>query len=236
MAMINNLVATADTDTEDTSPDRSHAASAIEPLDIENADTLTNALAQNGQGSSHKGELSETDTAANSSHCSSDSHGHAIGGNGQMCASRQAWGRADLVIVAFIYGTYGVSSRLIYATEGPPKASVFTLVRQLFANGAFVPLYVASAASRRCAARQETERTRRWGEGAETQTLVESEAGEPAVEARPGSVRPLWRTALELACLNAGFIVSKAVLFLVRHHCSFSDVGVVPFPLRRRCF
>jgi len=180
-AMFNNDMATADI--EDNNPDRS------------NADSST------------AGYISETDTTANNNNSNSSTNIHAVHSIQTIIISEKAWGRAELVLVAFLYGTYAVSSRLIYSTEGPPVASVFTFVRQVLANGAFVPIYISSAISQKCELKNKAENEQQWGEGSETQILIDSNDGEHFAEARPRRVRPMWMTALELTCWNASFIM-----------------------------
>ena len=56
-------------------------------------------------------------------------------------------GRAMLLFVALLYGTLNVSLRGIYATEGPPVASVLSLVRQCLSLVAFVPIFFLASPS-----------------------------------------------------------------------------------------
>jgi hypothetical protein len=95
-----------------------------------------------------------------------------------IASSKKLQGRAILLLVAFLYGTLNVTLRGVYATEGPPVASVLSLVRQVLSVVAFLPLFVISK-----------------GED-ESAKDIECEEAEKA--------RPMWMAALELAFWNFG--------------------------------
>lgn len=106
-----------------------------------------------------------------------------------IATSKTAQGRAILLLVAFLYGTLNVTLRGVYATEGPPMASVLSLVRQCLSIVTFIPLFLAAKG-------QEQNNEENW-EGLESQTMKSDGEGEE-------KVRPMWMSALELAFWNFG--------------------------------
>jgi hypothetical protein len=100
-----------------------------------------------------------------------------------IASSKKLQGRAILLLVAFLYGTLNVTLRGVYATEGPPVASVLSLVRQVLSVVAFLPLFVIS-------------------KGDDESKDIESGYGNSGEEAE--KARPMWMAALELAFWNFG--------------------------------
>ena len=106
-----------------------------------------------------------------------------------VASSKKLQGRAILLLVAFLYGTLNVTLRGVYATEGPPAASVLSLVRQVLSVIAFIPLLVFSKES----------------EDASDSFDKDIEAGnENDIKIDPEKIRPMWMAALELAFWNFG--------------------------------
>jgi len=104
-----------------------------------------------------------------------------------ITSSKKARGRrAILLLVAFLYGTLNVTLRAVYATEGPPAASVLSLVRQVLSIASFVPIFMASSSSS-SSSLGGTE------EGEEERQEQQQQQIDGAV------VRPMWMSALELA-------------------------------------
>ena len=101
-----------------------------------------------------------------------------------VATSKKARGRATLLLVAFLYGTLNVTLRAIYATDGPPAASVLSLVRQVLSIASFVPIFAAARAGNEDVGSESEERRVQPLDGAE--------------------VRPMWMSALELAFWNFG--------------------------------
>ncbi|KAL7533897.1 hypothetical protein ACHAXR_005512 [Thalassiosira sp. AJA248-18] len=112
-----------------------------------------------------------------------------------ISTSKTAQGRAILLLVAFLYGTLNVTLRAIYATEGPPVASVLSLVRQCLSIVTFIPIFIAARNAKKG---QDEEENGQYWEGLEEQRIMSAD-GE-VVE----KVRPMWMSALELAFWNLG--------------------------------
>ena len=141
-------------------------------------------------------------------------------------------GRAMLLFVALLYGTLNVSLRGIYATEGPPVASVLSLVRQCLSLVAFVPIFFLASSSSSSTSAGGTSTCSTTADATTTSMMssmsssVEEDGSEEDVR-RPlmigdggeddegdaarkkeggagGVVRPMWMSALELAFWNFG--------------------------------
>ena len=111
-----------------------------------------------------------------------------------------------LLLVALLYGTLNVSLRGIYATEGPPVASVLSLVRQCLSLVAFVPIFfLASSSSTADGPEEDAGRPLMIGGDGD-----DDDGGGDAVRKQKGGagggivVRPMWMSALELAFWNFG--------------------------------
>lgn len=111
-----------------------------------------------------------------------------------ITSSKQAKGRAILLLVAFLYGTLNVSLRAIYASEGAPTASVLSLVRQCLSVLTFIPIIVS--VNRNNAAEKETEKEDNLG--------IEVSSASSSVEEDESNDRPMWLAAAELAFWNCG--------------------------------
>jgi hypothetical protein len=110
-----------------------------------------------------------------------------------IASSKKLQGRAILLLVAFLYGTLNVTLRGVYATEGPPVASVLSLVRQVLSVLAFLPLFAFS--------KGEDERVK------DIESGYKNNSGDEEVE----KVRPMWMAALELAFWNFGAQASYSI-------------------------
>jgi hypothetical protein len=106
--------------------------------------------------------------------CAADNDGtNPLPVSGADKKSERAWGCAKLTLVALLEGTYSVTLRAIYDTEGPPAACMLLLLRQILKLVACVPFLAAEALTRPT----EGGAGPRWGEGAETEALVGSACG-----------------------------------------------------------
>ena len=108
-----------------------------------------------------------------------------------LASSKKLQGRATLLLVALLYGTLNVVLRGVYATEGPPVASVLSLVRQVLSVLTFIPLLAFSTNASDM-------------KGNDFDFAVETSSIDEEVE----KVRPMWLAALELAFWNFGAQVS----------------------------
>ena len=115
-----------------------------------------------------------------------------------IASSKTAQGRAILLLVAFLYGTLNVTLRAIYVTDGPPAASVLSLVRQCLSIFSFIPIFIASKNSAKKGV--DAEESGEYWEGTEEQKLLGSNVGDNGGE----TIRPMWMSALELAFWNFG--------------------------------
>ena len=128
-----------------------------------------------------------------------------------VTTSKTAQGRLILLFVAFLYGTLNVTLRGVYATEGPPAASVLSLVRQLLSVATFIPIIVSEKNNK---SSTDTE---------ESSSKVEEEG-----------VRPMWMSALELALWNFGAqgFCTAGLLYSSAARASFlTQTSVVMTPL-----
>ena len=109
-------------------------------------------------------------------------------------------GRAILLLVAFLYGTLNVTLRGVYATDGPPVPSVLSFVRQVLSLLAFVPILLASSSS--SSSRSNLASTLSFEE---EQISSMSLIGDNTEARTDGNIiRPMWKSALELAFWNFG--------------------------------
>ena len=109
-------------------------------------------------------------------------------------------GRAILLLVAFLYGTLNVTLRGVYATDGPPVPSVLSFVRQVLSLLAFVPILLASSSS--SSSRSKLASTLSFEE---EQISSMSLIGDNTEARTDGNIiRPMWKSALELAFWNFG--------------------------------
>ena len=109
-------------------------------------------------------------------------------------------GRAILLLVAFLYGTLNVTLRGGYATDGPPVPSVLSFVRQVLSLLAFVPILLASSSS--SSSRSKLASTFSFEE---EQISSMSLIGDNTEARTDGNIiRPMWKSALELAFWNFG--------------------------------
>eukprot|EP00584_Thalassiosira_punctigera_P027622 CAMPEP_0172576330 /NCGR_PEP_ID=MMETSP1067-20121228/137665_1 /TAXON_ID=265564 ORGANISM="Thalassiosira punctigera, Strain Tpunct2005C2" /NCGR_SAMPLE_ID=MMETSP1067 /ASSEMBLY_ACC=CAM_ASM_000444 /LENGTH=476 /DNA_ID=CAMNT_0013368995 /DNA_START=455 /DNA_END=1885 /DNA_ORIENTATION=- len=141
-----------------------------------------------------------------------------------VTTSKKARGRAILLVVAFLYGTLNVTLRAVYATDGPPAASVLSLVRQMLSIASFVPIFMAAGAAKEEEGRDDAESGKYREE--------ESGEGQPLTEER--AVRPMWMSALELAFWNFGAqgLINAGLLFSPAARASFlTQTSVVMTPL-----
>jgi len=120
-----------------------------------------------------------------------------------------------------------VTLRAIYATEGPPVASVLSLVRQVLSIVTFLPMFVVMAGNNNNASKEgdDEETGRYWDEG-----LKKGVGGEGVGE----KVRPMWMSALELAFWNFGAqgLINAGLLFSPAARASFlTQTSVVMTPL-----
>lgn len=110
-------------------------------------------------------------------------------------------GRAILLLVAFLYGTLNVTLRGVYATDGPPVPSVLSFVRQVLSLLAFVPILLASSSSS-SSSRSKLASTLSFEE---EQISSMSLIGDNTEARTDGNIiRPMWKSALELAFWNFG--------------------------------
>ena len=116
-----------------------------------------------------------------------------------LSSSKTLQGRVILLFVAFLYGTLNVVLRGIYASEGPPVASVLSFVRQILSVIAFIPLLVYSKEDDTSSSDIENR--------SNANTEVEKVA------------RPLWMAALELAFWNFGAQVKSLLLICCNCIC-----------------
>ena len=129
-----------------------------------------------------------------------------------ITTSKTAQGRLILLFVAFLYGTLNVTLRGVYATEGPPAASVLSLVRQLLSVATFIPIMIVSEKNSKSSTDIE-----------ESSSKVEEEG-----------VRPMWMSALELALWNFGAqgFCTAGLLYSSAARASFlTQTSVVMTPL-----
>jgi hypothetical protein len=122
-----------------------------------------------------------------------------------LSTSKKLQGRAILLLVAFLYGTLNVTLRGVYATEGPPVASVLSLVRQILSVVAFIPLLVFSKGT---------------DEDATSSKDVEFDNG--SANDQVEKIRPMWMAALELAFWNFGAQVGLLVCISLMHLMFFT--------------
>ena len=130
-----------------------------------------------------------------------------------ITSSKTAQGRLILLFVAFLYGTLNVTLRGIYATEGPPAASVLSLVRQLLSVATFIPIMIASEKNSKSSTDIE-----------ESSSKVEEEEG----------IRPMWMSALELALWNfgaQGFCTARLLYSSAARASFLTQTSVVMTPL-----
>lgn len=128
-----------------------------------------------------------------------------------ITTSKTVQGRLILLFVAFLYGTLNVTLRGVYATDGPPAASVLSLVRQLLSVATFIPIMIAS------------EKNSKSSTDKESSSKVEEEG-----------VRPMWMSALELALWNFGAqgFCTAGLLYSSAARASFlTQTSVVMTPL-----
>ena len=112
-----------------------------------------------------------------------------------------------LLFVALLYGTLNVVLRGIYASDGPPAASVLSFVRQILSVIAFIPLLAYS--------KEDDTNSSDLDHMSNANTEVEKVA------------RPMWMAALELAFWNFGAQV-KSFLFICCN-CSFVFMSQIYF-------
>lgn len=117
-----------------------------------------------------------------------------------VATSKKLQGRAILLLVAFLYGTLNVTLRGVYATEGPPVASVLSLVRQLLSVIAFIPLLALSK---------------------DEKSAKDIEVGKSNTSDEVEKVRPMWMAALELAFWNFGAQVGCLECYCRAQLCQF---------------
>jgi len=113
--------------------------------------------------------------------------------------SKKARGRAILLLVSFLYGTLNVTLRAVYATDGPPAASVLSLVRQILSIVTFIPIFMATGSQKNQGQEDEEESGQYWDEDLEKQGMGSSSSGDTGEK-----IRPMWMSALELAFWNFG--------------------------------
>jgi drug/metabolite transporter (DMT)-like permease len=137
-------------------------------------------------------------------------------------------GRALLLLVAFLYGTLNVTLRGVYATDGPPAPSVLSLVRQLLSLLAFIPILLASSSSR---SRSKFASIT----SIEEEQLSTSLSGDNTEAGTDGTIiRPMWKSAIELAFWNFGAqgLVTLGLLVSPAARASFlTQTSVVMTPL-----
>jgi len=129
-----------------------------------------------------------------------------------ITTSKTAQGRLILLFVAFLYGTLNVTLRGVYATEGPPAASVLSLVRQLLSVATFIPIMIAS----------------------EKNSKSSTDVDESSSKVEEEGVRPMWMSALELALWNFGAqgFCTAGLLYSSAARASFlTQTSVVMTPL-----
>jgi drug/metabolite transporter (DMT)-like permease len=123
-------------------------------------------------------------------------------------------GRAQLITVAFLYGTLNVILRLLYSLPGPPSASALSCSRGWLAVICFVPFL----------AKQNSDQKRIQSQ--ENAALI-SQGQQPRVQLATSNninrSRAFWRMAMELAVLN----------FLSQGLC---NLGLLSIPSARAAF
>jgi len=113
--------------------------------------------------------------------------------------SKQSKGRIYLLLVSFLYGTLNSTLRAIYAIDGKPVPSALSFVRQMLSVVTFLPmLFLAKTNS--------TLNTTVASEDEEEVVLLS--LSKKDINLR-GNVRPIWRSALELAFYNFGAQVRR---------------------------
>ena len=127
-----------------------------------------------------------------------------------ITSSKQAKGRAILLLVAFLYGTLNVTLRAVYASEGAPTASVLSLVRQCLSVLTFIPIIVS--VNRNNAPEKVIDEEENLGIVSSTSSVEEDESNE----------RPMWLAAAELAFWNCGAQVrhrspSTYLIYVAQH-------------------
>lgn len=139
-------------------------------------------------------------------------------------------GRAILLIVAFLYGTLNVTLRGVYATDGPPVPSVLSFVRQVLSLLAFVPILLASSSSSSSRSKLASKLSFE-----EEQIISMSLIGDNTEARTDGNIiRPMWKSALELAFWNFGAqgLVTLGLLVSPAARASFlTQTSVVITPL-----
>jgi hypothetical protein len=139
----------------------------------------------------------------------------AVGSSSSGDDEEKMRGRAMLLLVALLYGTLNVSLRGIYATEGPPVASVLSLVRQCLSLVAFVPIFFLASSSSSPSSSSSSSTADGPEEDAGRPLMIGGDGdyvdgGGDAVRKQKGGagggivVRPMWMSALELAFWNFG--------------------------------
>eukprot|EP00986_Skeletonema_menzelii_P007165 scaffold2782_cov145-Skeletonema_menzelii.AAC.2 len=139
-----------------------------------------------------------------------------------ITSSKQAKGRAILLLVAFLYGTLNVTLRAVYASEGAPTASVLSLVRQCLSVLTFIPIIVSL--KRNNAAEKVIDEEENLGIVSSTSSVEEDETNE----------RPMWLAAAELAFWNCGAqgLINAGLLASPAARASFlTQTSVVMTPL-----
>lgn len=152
-----------------------------------------------------------------------------------VASSKKLQGRAILLLVSFLYGTLNVTLRGIYATEGPPVASVLSLVRQVLSVIAFLPLLAFS---------KDEGRNELALNGDELESG--SKSGDVAeIAEKP---RPMWMAALELAFWNFGaqvscyfnctvsFLFLRSINFRMTFYQGLINAGLLSSPAARAAF
>jgi len=134
-----------------------------------------------------------------------------------LSSSKTLQGRMILLFVAFLYGTLNVVLRGIYASDGPPAASVLSFVRQILSVIAFIPLLAYS--------KEDDTNSSDLDHMSNANTEVEKVA------------RPMWMAALELAFWNFGAqgLINAGLLSSPAARASFlTQTSVVMTPLISR--
>eukprot|EP00578_Thalassiosira_sp_NH16_P031575 CAMPEP_0181079920 /NCGR_PEP_ID=MMETSP1071-20121207/2287_1 /TAXON_ID=35127 /ORGANISM="Thalassiosira sp., Strain NH16" /LENGTH=444 /DNA_ID=CAMNT_0023161355 /DNA_START=335 /DNA_END=1672 /DNA_ORIENTATION=+ len=136
-----------------------------------------------------------------------------------ITTSKKLQGRVILLLVAFLYGTLNVTLRAVYATDGPPAASVLSLVRQCLSIATFLPIFAMTNNDSGEEKRVEDE---------------EISIGRAGMDAQEEGIRPMWMSALELAFWNFGAqgLINAGLLLSPAARASFlTQTSVVLTPL-----
>mmetsp|Transcript_19273 Transcript_19273/g.37511 ORF Transcript_19273/g.37511 Transcript_19273/m.37511 type:complete len:597 (-) Transcript_19273:201-1991(-) len=154
-----------------------------------------------------------------------------------LTSSKKAKGRAILLLVSFLYGTLNVSLRGIYASDGPPVASVLSLVRQCLSVVTFLPILWSVQNQSNCGGGGSGvdsavgEKDLEYGTAAGYTTVEKKVEGKGEGEEKK---RPMWSAALELAFWNFGAqgLINAGLLFSPAARASFlTQTSVVMTPL-----